>query len=85
MLMSKGQPGFKPMEDFNVKGKSVLLRVDINSPINPETRKIVNENRINKSLPTLQWLMDQGAKLALIAPSGGYPGLSESDSSERAC
>ena len=44
--MSKGQPGFKPMEDFDVKGKRVLLRVDINSPIDPATKKIINENRI---------------------------------------
>ena len=65
-----GKPGFRPMEDFDVKGKRVLLRVDINSPLNPETKKIVNENRMDKSLPTLQWLLDQGARLALIAHQG---------------
>ena len=34
--------GFQPMEDFDVAGKRVLLRVDINSPIDPDTKTIVN-------------------------------------------
>src|SRR6056297_872024 len=62
--------GFMPMEDFDVAGKRVLLRVDINSPIDPDIKKIVNTNRIDKSLPTIAWLLDNGAKLALIAHQG---------------
>ncbi len=62
--------GFRPMEDFDVAGKRVLLRVDINSPIDPDTKKIVNTNRIDKSLPTISWLLDKGARLALIAHQG---------------
>ena len=38
--------GFKPMEQFDVSGKRVLIRVDINSPIDKKTKKIVNTNRI---------------------------------------
>ncbi len=68
--MSRGKPGFKPMEDFDVKGKRVLLRVDINSPLDPVSKKIVNENRINKSLPAVEWLLEQGARLAIIAHQG---------------
>lgn len=68
--MDAAKPGFKPMEDFDVRGKRVLLRVDINSPIDPVTKKIVNDNRIEKSLPTLKWLLDNGAKPALIAHQG---------------
>ncbi|MFW6360607.1 MAG: phosphoglycerate kinase [Spirochaetota bacterium] len=62
--------GFRPMEEFDVAGKRVLLRVDINSPIDPDTKKIVNTNRIDKSLPTISWLLDKGARLALIAHQG---------------
>ena len=62
--------GFKPMEDYDVAGKRVLLRVDINSPIDPASKAIVNENRIVKSLPTIKWLLDQGARLAIIAHQG---------------
>lgn len=68
--MADVNPGFKPMEEFDVKGKHVLLRVDINSPIDPATKKLVNTNRINKSIPTISWLLDQGAKVALIAHQG---------------
>jgi phosphoglycerate kinase len=58
------------LERFNYADKAVLLRVDVNSPIDPQTRKIVNENRIKKSIPTIKYLIDQGAKLAIIAHQG---------------
>jgi len=68
--MSETSLGFKPMEEMDVAGKVVLLRIDINSPINPETKKIVNTNRIDKSLDTINWLKDQGARVAMIAHQG---------------
>ncbi len=61
---------FLPMEKLKVGGKKVLLRVDINSPIEPGTKKIVNTNRIEQSAPTVRSLLDEGAKLALIAHQG---------------
>ena len=60
----------KSLEEVDVAGKTVLLRVDINSPIDPDTRRIVNTNRIEKSVPTIAYLLEQGAKLALIAHQG---------------
>jgi len=62
--------GIRSVEEFNYRDKTVLLRLDVNSPINPETKKIVSENRINKSIPTLRYLVDQGAKIAIIAHQG---------------
>ena len=62
--------GFKSMEECDVTGKNVLIRVDINSPIDPESGKIVNTNRIDKTVPTIQWLLENGAKLAIIAHQG---------------
>ena len=58
------------LDHFDYGGKTVLLRVDINSPIDVQTKRIVNENRIRKSLPTIRHLLDGGAKLALIAHQG---------------
>lgn len=58
------------IDDFEFKGKTVILRIDINSPIDPKTKKIVNENRINKSIPTIKELMENGAKLAILAHQG---------------
>ena len=59
-----------PLEEVEVAGKTVLLRVDINSPIDAKTRKITNTNRIEKSLPTISYLLGQGAKLAMVAHQG---------------
>ncbi len=60
----------RSIEEFEYQGKTVILRVDINSPIDPETKKIANENRINMSLPTIKYLLDHGAKVAIIAHQG---------------
>lgn len=61
---------WKTIEDYDYRDRTVLLRLDINSPIHPKTKKIVNENRIQKSVPTIQRLLDKGAKLVLIAHQG---------------
>ena len=58
------------MREMDVKGKTVLLRLDINSPIDPETKKITNRNRLKESLPTLKFLIENKAKIAIIAHQG---------------
>ncbi len=58
------------IDDFDYQGKTVILRVDINSPLDPVTKKIVNENRLDKSIPTLRDLLDKGAKVAILAHQG---------------
>lgn len=60
----------KSFKEADLKSKKVLLRLDINSPIDPKTKKIINTNRINKSLPTLEYLISQGSKVAIIAHQG---------------
>jgi phosphoglycerate kinase len=58
------------IDDLDVGGKGVLLRVDINSPLDPQTGAIADFNRIDKSLPTIRDLADRGARLVLIAHQG---------------
>ncbi len=60
----------KQLNGMNVSGKHVLFRPDINSPIDPDTKKIVNDNRIRKMAPTLKYLLDAGAAVAIIAHQG---------------
>ena len=48
-------------------GKKVLLRVDFNVPLDKKTHEITNDKRIRAALPTIQYLLDQGA--AVIACS----------------
>ncbi|NOY56092.1 MAG: phosphoglycerate kinase [Actinobacteria bacterium] len=58
------------LDDFDVRGSRVLLRVDINSPIDQETGAIADDNRLNKSLPTIEDLASAGAKTVIIAHQG---------------
>ncbi|NMB26236.1 MAG: phosphoglycerate kinase, partial [Firmicutes bacterium] len=58
------------IDDFDYRGKTVILRVDINSPLDPVTKKIVNENRLDKSIPTIKELLELGAKVAILAHQG---------------
>ncbi|MDD3425157.1 phosphoglycerate kinase, partial [Sphaerochaeta sp.] len=51
------------IDDVALKGKTVLFRPDINSPIDPATKKIVNTNRLEKAAPTLTHLLEGGAKV----------------------
>ena len=60
----------KSIYDYDYSGRTVLLRVDINSPIDPVTKKIVSDNRIRKSIPTIRAILDKGAKLVMIAHQG---------------
>lgn len=60
----------RSMDEFDYAGKIVILRVDVNSPIDPVTKKIVNENRIKKSVPTIKYLLDRKAKVVILAHQG---------------
>jgi phosphoglycerate kinase len=58
------------LADIEVGGKTVLTRLDINSPIDSATLRIKNENRLNMSLPTLRTLKEREAKIAIMAHQG---------------
>ncbi len=60
----------RPIGAADIRGKTVIFRPDINSPIDPKTKKIVNTNRIEKTVPTLAALLDGGARVAMIAHQG---------------
>lgn len=59
----------KRLEDLNCKGKTVFLRVDFNVPLD-ENGNIRNDTRIQASLPTINSLIDQGAKLVIASHLG---------------
>ncbi len=63
-------PRMRSLDDVVVTGRTVILRPDINSPIDVKTKKIINTNRLEKAVPTLKYLLDQGAKVAIIAHQG---------------
>ena len=58
------------LRGLDIAGKKILFRPDINSPIDPVTKKIVNENRLKKNAVTLKYMLENGAAVALIAHQG---------------
>ncbi|HWY77258.1 MAG TPA: phosphoglycerate kinase [Verrucomicrobiae bacterium] len=60
------------VKDLNVKGKRVLMRVDFNVPMEERAGQMVinDDTRIRETLPTLEMLISQGAKIILMAHLG---------------
>ena len=56
-------------EALDVKGKTALVRVDFNVPID-EDGKITDDTRIEKAAPTIQYLLEQGAAVVLMSHLG---------------
>lgn len=61
---------FRTLDDFEVENRTVYVRVDINSPLDPETGEIIDDNRIRKCSDTLAELTERDAKVIVIAHQG---------------
>ncbi len=62
--------GIKTIDDFDVKGKVVLLRVDINQPVDKENNTLKDTTRIRACVPTIRELSNKGAKVVILAHQG---------------
>ena len=56
------------IEDLSLKGKRVLIRVDFNVPI--KDGKVENDKRLRASLPSIRYVLGQGASLVLMSHLG---------------
>ena len=61
-------PNFRTLDQADVKGKRVLLRVDLNVPM--ENGKVTDATRIERVAPTITEIADKGGKVILLAHFG---------------
>ena len=70
----EGELEILTLDDFELEGKTVLLRVDINSPVDLQTKRpgraIKDDTRIRRCLPTIQELVERRARVVILAHQG---------------
>ncbi len=69
---------FKTLDDVDVRGKRVLVRVDLNVPM--ENGRVTDATRIERVIPTIAEIADKGGRVVLLAHFGRPKGRSEKDS-----
>lgn len=73
-------PAFRTLDDADVKDKRVLVRVDLNVPM--ENGRVTDATRIERVLPTIRELSDKGAKVVLLSHFGRPKGVDKKQSLE---
>ena len=64
-------PKFLTIDDFNLKNKTILVRVDFNSPVDLNTKKVLDDTRIRAHADaTIKELVKKGAKTVILAHQG---------------
>ncbi len=69
----------RTVQDIDVAGKRVLVRVDFNVPTDPSTGRITDDSRIRESLPTIELLRRKGAAVILCCHIGRPKGRAVED------
>src|SRR4029079_1850833 len=70
--------GFRTLDQADVKGKRVLVRVDLNVPT--ENGKVTDATRIERAAPTIREIADKGGKVILLSHFGRPKGRDPKES-----
>jgi len=68
-------PGLRTLDDLDVAGRTVLVRLDLNVPM--QDGEVADATRIERSVPTVKELLNKGAKVAVLAHFGRPKGKRE--------
>jgi len=65
------------IQDIDLKGARVIVRVDFNVPFDPKTKEISDTTRIEATLPTIKYLIENNAKIVLLSHLGRPKGKND--------
>ncbi|HXY90183.1 MAG TPA: phosphoglycerate kinase, partial [Xanthobacteraceae bacterium] len=71
-------PGFRTLDEADVRGKRVLIRVDLNVPM--EKGRVGDDTRIRAAAPTIRSVIERGGKAILLSHFGRPKGPDPSQS-----
>ena len=69
-MTPRADDGLRGIENVDVKGKTVLMRIDVNTPLDPETGEFLNDFRLRSNVEPIVSLLDRHCKLVLLAHQG---------------
>ena len=58
---------FNTIDDFDIENKTVLVRIDVNSPVDPSSGIILDDTRLRLHAKTIRELSNKGAKVVILA------------------
>ncbi|OYT38177.1 MAG: phosphoglycerate kinase [Desulfurococcales archaeon ex4484_58] len=67
-------PNIPTLKDIDIREKKVFMRIDINVPIDPETKEIINDRRIRVHSKTIKEVMDKYKPALVLGSHQGRPG-----------
>lgn len=63
------------IHDIDIKGRTVLLRAELDAPLSPDGKQVLSDFRLRNNLPTIRILLEQNCKIIIIGKLGRPKGV----------